>query len=358
MTSVPSAAPASERGGFTYLALASTLLRHRRAIVAAGLAVAAVAAVVTLLTPRTWTAVSMFTTQSRRMPSGLSGIAAQIGIAIPNLEASQSPQFFESVLKTRDVVDAVIQQPYRTGPDSTATVPSLLDYYKLEGATPERRLAEGEKKVLSKLRTVLNPKTSVVVVSYTAASPDVAAQVNAAFLHQLDLFNTKTRQSQATAERQFTERRLAEVAAELKAAEERLVAFTLANRVVRQGTEVALQEQRLRRDLMLRQQVHTQLAQAYENARIEEVRDMPALTVVQQPKAPLLPDRRGLIAKTILGFLLGMMLAAVGLIVWLAARGSAAEHPAEFEEFLTLRRETWQDVRRPWRLVGVGVRRP
>jgi uncharacterized protein involved in exopolysaccharide biosynthesis len=343
--------------GFTYLALASTLLRHRRAIVAAGVATALVTAVATLLKPRTWTAVSMFTTQSRRMPSGISGIAAQIGIAIPNLEASQSPQFFESLLKTRDIVDAVIQQPYGTGPDGSATVPSLLDYYKLEGATPERRLAEGEKKVLSKLRTVFNPKTSVVALSYTADLPEVASQVNAAFLHQLDLFNTMTRQSQATAERQFTERRLAEVAAELKGAEERLVSFLVANRVVRQGTEVGLQEQRLRRQLTLRQQVHAQLAQAYENARIEEVRDMPALTVVQQPKPPLLPDRRGLVSKTILGFLLGMMLASVALLVWLAMRGSAAEHPAELEELRALRTETWQDLRRPWRLLGVGVRR-
>lgn len=357
MTSAPSAAPVPARGDFTYLALASTLLRHRRAIVAAGLATALASAVMTLLKPRTWTAVSMFTTQSRRMPSGLSGIAAQIGIAIPNLETSQSPQFFESLLKTRDIVDAVIQQPYRAGPDSSATVPSLLDYYKLEGATPARRLAEGERKVLSKLRTFFNPKTSVVTLSYTADAPEVAAQVNAAFLHQLDLFNTKTRQSQATAERQFTERRLAEVAAELKVAEERLVAFLLANRVVRPGTEVGLQEQRLRRELSLRQQVHAQLAQAYESARIEEVRDMPALTVVQQPKPPLLLDRRGLVSKTLLGFLLGMMLASVALIVWLATRDSAAEHPDEFEEFLALRSETWQDLRRPWRLLGVGARR-
>jgi len=357
MTSAPSDAPLPERGGFTYLRLFSTLLRHRRVIVTAGLATALVTAVATLVKPRTWTAVSMFTTQSRRMPSGLSGIAAQIGIAIPNLEASQSPQFFESLLKTRDIVDAVIQQPYRTGPDSSAAVASLLDHYRLEGDTPEQRLAKGERKVLSKLRTVFNPKTSVVTLSYTADSPEIASQVNAAFLHQLDLFNTKTRQSQATAERQFTERRLAEVAAELKMAEERLVSFMIANRVVRQGSEVGLQEQRLRRELTLRQQVHTQLAQAYENARIEEVRDMPALTIVQQPKPPLLRDRRGLVSKTILGFLLGMMLAAVVLIVRLAMREAAAEHPAELEEFLALRADSWQDVRRPWRLMNVGARR-
>jgi len=356
MTSGAPADPPRARGDLTYLALASLLLRHRRRIMLAGAATALLTGVATLLKARTWTSVSMFTTQSRRMPSGLTGIAAQIGVAIPNLEASQSPQLFESILRTRDVIDAVILQSYELGPDSTSPAGTLLDYYKLKAPTPERRLADGEKKVLTKLRTLFNPKTSVVSVSFTANAPEIAAQVNGAFLKQLDDFNTKTRQSQATAERRFTERRLAEVAAELSMAEERLVAFLQANRVVRPESEVGLREQRLRRELSLRQQVHNQLAEAYESARIEEVRDLPAITVVERPKVPLLPDRRGLLSKTILGFLLGMLVASVAIIAWVAARGSAVESPAEFEEFRRLRAETLGDVRRPWRLVGLGVR--
>lgn len=353
-SSLPDTGPA--RGGLTYLALVALLLRHRRGIVRVGLLTALVTGIITLITPRSWTSVSAFTTQSRRMPSGLSGIAAQIGIAIPNLEASQSPQFFESVLRTRDVVDKVILRTYRFGEDSTSPAGNLLDYYKVKASTPERRLAFGEEKVLSKLATLFNPKTSVVSVSFTARSPVVAAQVNAAFLQELDDFNTKTRQSQATAERRFTERRLAEVTAELRAAEERLVAFLQSNRVVREGSPVGLQEQRLRRDLSLRQQVHTQLSQAFENARIEEVRDMPAVTVVEQPKVPLLPDRRGLVSKTILAFLLGMLVAAVAWIVWAAALGSAISRPSEIEELRGLRDEAFRDARSPWRILGIGVR--
>ena len=344
------------RGGLTYLALVALVLRHRRGIVRIGLVTALVTALVTFLTPRSWTSVAAFTSQSRRMPSGLSGIAAQIGIAIPNLEASQSPQFFESVLRTRDVVDKVILRTYRFGADSTSPGGTLLDYYKIKAATPERRLAFGEERVQSKLATLYNPKTSVVSVSYTARSPAVAAQVTAAFLEELDDFNTKTRQSQATAERHFTERRLAEVTLELRAAEERLLSFLQANRVVREGSPVSLQEQRLRRELSLRQQVYTQLSQAYENARIEEVRDMPAVTVVEQPKEPLLPDRRGLISKTILAFLLGMLVASVGWIVWVAALGSATSRPSEIEELRGLRDEALRDARSPWRILGIGVR--
>lgn len=344
------------RGGLTYLAMVALLLRHRRAIVRAGFLTAVITALVTFITPRTWTSVSAFTTQSRRMPSGLSGIAAQIGIAIPNLEASQSPQFFESVLRTRDVVDKVIQRTYHFGDDSASPGGTLLDYYKVKAATPERRLAFGEERVLSKLATLYNPKTSVVSVSFTARSPAVAAQVNTAFLEELDDFNTTTRQSQATAERQFTERRLAEVAVELREIEGRLVGFLQANRVVRPESELGVQEQRLRRELLLRQQVYTQLAQSYENAKLEEIRDMPAVTIVERPKEPLLPNRRGLLSKTLLGFLLGMLLVSVALIVSLVFRGSVADHPAEFDEFLRLRADAWRDVRRPWQLLGLRLR--
>jgi len=124
------------------------------------------------------------------------------------------------------------------------------------------------------------------------------------------------------------------------------------------GSPVSLQEQRLRRELSLRQQVYTQLSQAYENARIEEVRDMPAVTVVEQPKEPLLPDRRGLISKTILGFLLGMLVASVGWIVWMSALGSATNRPSEIAELRGLRDEALRDARSPWRILGIGVRHP
>lgn len=351
----PEAAPA---GRVTYIALASLLLRHRRRIVLTGSIVALATGVATLLSPRTWTATSMFTTQSRRMPSGLSGIAAQIGIAIPNLESSQSPQFFEAVLRTRDVLDAVILRTYNMGPDSGASATgTLVDYYKLKGESPDRLLASAERKVLAALRTVFNPKTGVVAVSFTARSGEMAAAVNQAFIDRLDEFNTKTRQSQATAERQFTERRLAEVAVELRETEGRLVGFLQANRVVRPESQLGVEEQRLRRELLLRQQVYTQLAQAYENAKLEEIRDMPAVTLVERPKAPLLPDRRGLLSKTLLAFLLGMLLASVVLIVNLAVRGTAAEHPAEYDEFLRLRADALRDVRRPWQLLGLKSRR-
>jgi hypothetical protein len=55
----------------------------------------------------------------------------------------------------------------------------------------------------------------------------------------------------------------------------------------------------------MRQQLYTSLTEAYEQARISEVRTTPVITILQEPYVPPLPERRGLILKLVLGLLLG-----------------------------------------------------
>lgn len=58
----------------------------------------------------------------------------------------------------------------------------------------------------------------------------------------------------------------------------------------------------------MQQQVFTSLNQAYEQTRIDEVRDSPVITVVERPEVPVLPDRRRLMLKGILALMVGGML--------------------------------------------------
>jgi uncharacterized protein involved in exopolysaccharide biosynthesis len=99
----------------------------------------------------------------------------------------------------------------------------------------------------------------------------------------------------------------------------------------------------------MREQVYVTLAQAYEQAKLDEVRNTPVITVVEEPEAPVRPDPRGVVTSGILGGLAGV---AVGLAIAFARRAvRGREARDEVAEFRELRAELLADVKRPWRLL-------
>src|SRR6266511_911604 len=103
--------------------LATPLLRRWRLMVAAPLACGAVAAGLSFLVPPTYTASTTFTpdvaTASYSVLSGLAGFAGQFGL--PGLTGSNaSPDFFASVLKSRELMKATLLSEFR---DQTSPAP-------------------------------------------------------------------------------------------------------------------------------------------------------------------------------------------------------------------------------------------
>jgi uncharacterized protein involved in exopolysaccharide biosynthesis len=101
----------------------------------------------------------------------------------------------------------------------------------------------------------------------------------------------------------------------------------------------------------MRQQVYTQLVQAFEQARIEEVRDTPTLTIIEEPYVPVRPEPTGIVSKTIISLLVGLALGSFLAFIAQIVEGLRRSEPAGFtearERLLVLR----SDLLRPWRLL-------
>jgi uncharacterized protein involved in exopolysaccharide biosynthesis len=328
------------------------VLRNRRKLLFVAFLAGFLRAVMTRLRPRAWTVASAFTPQSRQTRAALSGLAAQLGVTIPGTDAAQTPQFFESVLRTRGILESVIQSTYHWHREQDSLSGTLLDFLDISPGTPDQRMARASTRVLGRLDTSFNPKTGVVRVAFTSISPEISEQVNRRFLELLDQFNRETRRTQASAERQFTERRKEEVRLELRQAEDKLLAFLQSNRGFSSSSELAFQQERLQREVALQQQVYATLAQAYEQARVEEVRDTPVITIVDPPRHPLQPDRRRLLMKTALGIFLGLTLGSIAILAKIIIEQSADEENRDLEELTRLRAEILGELRRPWRLLS------
>jgi tyrosine-protein kinase Etk/Wzc len=189
-------------------------------------------------------------------------------------------------------------------------------------------------------------------------NPSLAAQATSRILEELNRFNLSTRQTRAAAERRFTEQRLRDVQAELRAAEDELQRFLQRNRDFRNSPVLVFEQDRLAREVAMKQQLYTTLAQAVEQAKIDEVRDTPVITIIERPEVPVRPDSRGLIKKGVVAILVGGIIGVLLAFVREVARNTETDGSEEAARFVMLKNETNDDLRHPfralWRLMGFG----
>src|SRR5262249_19274502 len=137
----------------------------------------------------------------------------------------------------------------------------------------------------------------------------------------------ETRQSQARSERQFIEVRLQDVSKELKAAEDRVQEFLQSNRSIEDSPRLVFERERLERELTMRQQVYASLVQSFEQARIDEVRDSPVVTVIDPPSLPIDPDSRRLLQTGSLTLLISLLVAVLLAVALDQASDSRSRAP-------------------------------
>jgi uncharacterized protein involved in exopolysaccharide biosynthesis len=336
----------------TLVGLLSVLLRHRLLVAGVALACSGGAILYALLQPRSYTATSSFMPQTSRGAGALSGLAAQLGFQLPAAVAGeQSPAFYADLLESRELLGAAVDTRYEFRSDTGMVSGTLIEVQRVRGRPATRR-----ERTIAALKRSVKPsvaqQSGVVKLEVTAHHAALAQRINQRLLDLVNRFNLESRQSQAGAERRFTEQRLAEVKSDLRETEDRLQDFLQRNRDFKSSPLLTFAQLRLQREVERQQQLYVVLTQAYEQARIEEVRDTPVITIIERPEVPVLPEPRGLLIQGVLGLLIGGLLG--GLLAFgreFLAR-SRQEDPLDFEEFASLRRQAREDLLHPWRPLG------
>ncbi|MFN8582186.1 MAG: Wzz/FepE/Etk N-terminal domain-containing protein [Gemmatimonadaceae bacterium] len=330
----------------------ATLLRRRRTVYWWTAVAVLLTGVVTFLPSRTYTAQASFVAEQRSQSSALSGLAAQFGIAVPVADAGRSPSFYADLVKSPAILRRVLQSQY-VGDDTRAQ--SLTAMLDVTGDTPAQREEQAIRALQDMLSAALSQKTGVIALRLTARTPSLAAQVLDTLLDAVNRFNLNQRQSQAATERRFTERRLVEVQADLRQAEDRATGFLERNRDYRNSPMLINQYERLAREVATRQALVTTLSQAFEQAKIEEVRDTPVITVIEAPQVPAHPDSRNGLLKLLVALALGIT-AGAGIALTTEALRNDARDARREGELAALGREALADLRRPWRLMRKAPR--
>lgn len=341
------------RDTISLLQLVNVGLRHRKRVVGLSLLAAFLVVTVTLILPRQYTVSASFTSESRQQPqiSQLSGLASQFGFNLPAVSGGQSPSFYADLITSREVLQAVVSTDYEVEDEELEGTADLVEIFDIEGDTRAERVEQTVELLRERMTAGTDVETGVVSFSVTTRWPDLSEAIGHRIVELVNEFNLERRQSQAAAERQFLEGRVEHARRDLLAAEDSLERFLERNRSYQNSPRLRFEHDRLQRRVSLQQQVYSSLVQSYEQAKIEEVRNTPVVTVVTPPERPARPDRRRLVLKAAAGLVAGGLLALLW-IAWSEFLGGAAERdPETYRQFRRLVSGTKEELRRIWRRI-------
>lgn len=291
----------------TLIELAAIAMRHRRAVLGATGGVPLLVIAIVLIIGARYTASTTIIQQQPDANSTIATVAQQFGLTLPSTDESQSPLFYTDFLNARPTLALVVRMKVHPNGDSAHAV-SLRQYlYDHHGDSSylEERAID---KLDSRVDAVASLKTGVITISVTDRDKYVATEVAQKLLAILTDYNNRVRQTQAHAEREFAQQRLAQLDSNVRVAEDRAQDFLVANRAGFQSSpKLSFEYDRIMRDVQLLRATLTSVAQAFEQARLDEVRDTPLMTVIAAPTIPGRPDSKHFLILLPMALLVGFL---------------------------------------------------
>lgn len=301
-----------------------------------------------------WTRPTLYRVSASFIPQGggstrseLASLAGQFGVSMPTSAPTLTPDFYLGLITSREIL-APIARDTLVVPELGGKREAVEDLLEIDPAPPAVREDAAVKALARRITASVSKTTNVVGFSVDTNWPSVSLGIATRLIEGVNGFNERMRRDQAAAERRFIEQRLAVAGTDLRASEDRLQQFLQQNRQLG-SPDLQFTRDRLQRDVSLRQQVFTTLTQAYDDARMRELRDTPVITVVDAPTLPVKsePRRRGI--RALMGLLIG---AATGALLSFmsitASRARAVGDPAA-AEFATAVEQMKHDTLRRFR---------
>jgi uncharacterized protein involved in exopolysaccharide biosynthesis len=334
------------------LGFINTLLKYRRMLAVTALVGGVVGVAAFISDRQTYTTRAAFTVGRTRTPVQLVNPWARRTEALDIAgDARQSASYYVELLVSRPVLRAAASGTFTVLTAKGRETAPLAYFYGIKGR-PAVALEGTVEEVRNHIRISASQQTGTVWFFIDSPYPEISAQLANSLMQQLEQYNLEHRQTQATAERAFIEKRLDEAAVDLHTAENQLAAFRERNRNYGASPQLVMVSSRLNREVMMRQQLYDALMRSYEQARLEEVRDLPTITILEPAVVPTSPIKGSSGRKPFLGAITGLL---IGIIVaFMRERVDetrTAQTPA-FMRYSALKRQTLRDLAQPWEPIG------
>jgi hypothetical protein len=216
------------------------------------------------------------------------------------------------------------------------------------GLPPERAAEAGAAALSGRIDAAVLDPSGWLELKTEGDTPEQARELNFAVLAQLDTFNARKRRKLSIENQQFAAERLAELGADVKEAEDRMIAFERRNRDL-SSPELRLQSQHLADTLSRRKGLYSAILASYDRERLEAERLYRPMTLMGSPTLPQAPDPRNFTRAVILGLFGGGFLGAIvgGILDYF--RSIERQGSPQYREFVELRSRLFGWLRLPRR---------
>lgn len=322
----------------------SILLRNRRIIAICGLLGLLFFGAFAMSEANLYIASGSFVARASRAGQ-VPGAAAQIGLSLGVIDLEQLTRFYGELARSNSVLIPVARRTYTVTTSKGTRSGPLAEFVGVKSSSPTAAAVIAAKELANKVAVLNSGRSGVVTLLVTAEDPQIAQQITANILKELDSYSLTTRREAAVAERKFVERLVSESRQKLSDAENRLATFRLRNRDLN-SPSLKIQDDQFVRDADLAQQEYSGLESSYQQARIEEVRNLSAIRIVEYPDVPIQPQRREAARKTLIGFVTGIFAGIVIAFLRQRLEEKRRGRDTTLEQFADARRATTADARR------------
>ena len=295
------------KNSIDYLEIISLLWKKRKIIILSTLISGVVFALLSfLITPTYLSTASILPEMDKGKLGPLGDLASLAGINIGGEVIMV--KLYPDIIQSEAVLKPVIEKKYKSRFFNKPV--NLYEYFDIEEETPRRTLEVTLKKLRKELDISLSAKTGLLTYSLETRDPEVTAEILNTITQELNNFLLTKRTTNAGEQKKWIEKRLKEVEEDLRKAENNLKEFRERNRRVSDSPQLLLEQERLVREVGIQTSIFTTLKQQYEVARIEEIKNVPIINVLDEAKPAAKKNNPKRRVFALLGLFLGFVFSA------------------------------------------------
>lgn len=302
----------------------STLWSFGKEPFAFGLLAAIVGAGISLLLPPLFLVRAQMVLSSPAqgpISGSLLNLAQQFGIG-QNL-GQNTPDLLQAFFASEDVLEEVVQTRFqrstyvafedRTACDTRWADCDLVRIWRARGKSPRDTLERTALALANAVSTDIDARSGIVNLGVKARTPELALAIAKRLIQVVDSASVAMQRKQAENQLRFMEGQVESARLTLRAAEDTLAAFDLANRLVQSSPSLVRFRTRLQRAVTLDEGFYIQLKNSVEQLYLLAARNVSTISMVQSPQLPgrrYSPKRRIIV---LLAF-------GLGILAWVARR--------------------------------------